>query len=121
VAGRARPRAGDDSAEVKPPRQDTRERILDVAERLFAEKGFDGTSTARLADEAGVPQGLIFYYFKTKPEILLAIVNERPAGRAAVPTQVEPGQPMAALLQLVAEAFVEELHRHRYTRIVLFR
>ena len=47
-----------------------RERILAAAERLFAERGFDHTSTALVAAEARVPQGLIFYHFKTKMELL---------------------------------------------------
>jgi AcrR family transcriptional regulator len=49
-----------------------RERILATAERLFAERGFDRTSTARIAEAAGVPHGLIFYHFKTKMDLLLA-------------------------------------------------
>jgi AcrR family transcriptional regulator len=54
-----------------------RERILLAAERLFAEHGFDRTTTARLATAAGVPQGLIFYHFGTKQDLLLSLVRER--------------------------------------------
>ena len=53
-----------------------RGRILAAAERLFAERGFDHTSTALIAAQARVPQGLIFYHFKTKMELLLAVVRE---------------------------------------------
>jgi AcrR family transcriptional regulator len=53
-----------------------RERILEAAERLFAERGFDRTSTARIATAAGVPHGLIFYHFKTKMDLLLAVVRD---------------------------------------------
>jgi AcrR family transcriptional regulator len=53
-----------------------RERILATAERLFAERGFDRTSTARIAAAAGVPHGLIFYHFKTKMELLLAVTRD---------------------------------------------
>jgi AcrR family transcriptional regulator len=52
-----------------------RQRILASAERLFAERGFDRTSTARIADAANVPHGLIFYYFKTKMDLLLAVTE----------------------------------------------
>jgi AcrR family transcriptional regulator len=52
-----------------------RERILAAAERLFAERGFDRTSTARIAATAGVPHGLIFYHFKTKMDLLLAVIR----------------------------------------------
>lgn len=59
-----------------PGDRTARERILDAAERLFAERGFDHTSTALIAAEARVPQGLIFYHFKTKMELLLAVIRE---------------------------------------------
>ncbi|MGH3088612.1 MAG: TetR/AcrR family transcriptional regulator [Rubrobacteraceae bacterium] len=55
----------------------TRERILDAAQELFAGRGFDATSTQSISDEAGVPSGLIFYYFKTKPGLLEALIQER--------------------------------------------
>jgi len=54
-----------------------RDRILEAAERLFAEQGFDRTSTARIAAAASVPHGLIFYHFKTKMDLLLAVVRDR--------------------------------------------
>ncbi len=44
----------------------TRERILEVALRAFAELGFDGASTRSIASRAGINQGLIPYYFGTK-------------------------------------------------------
>lgn len=56
--------------------QTARRRILAAAERLFAERGFDHTPTALIAAEARVPQGLIFYHFKTKMELLLAVIRE---------------------------------------------
>jgi AcrR family transcriptional regulator len=59
-----------------PGDRTARGRILDAAERLFAERGFDHTSTALIAAEARVPQGLIFYHFKTKMELLLAVIRE---------------------------------------------
>ncbi|MGI8451987.1 MAG: TetR/AcrR family transcriptional regulator, partial [Streptosporangiaceae bacterium] len=53
-----------------------RGRILAAAERLFAERGFDHTSTALIAAEARVPQGLIFYHCKSKMGLLLAVIRE---------------------------------------------
>jgi len=54
-----------------------RERILDAALKLFAAGGFDATPTKAVAEEAGVPSGLIFYYFGTKQGLLKAITEER--------------------------------------------
>jgi len=51
--------------------------ILDAAESLFAERGFDATPTKDVARRAGVTPGLVFYYFPTKESLLKALVEER--------------------------------------------
>lgn len=49
--------------------QNIEERILWVAERLFLEKGFSGTSTTEIAKAVGCNQTLIHYYFRTKEKL----------------------------------------------------
>ncbi len=56
---------------------DARARLLDAAEQLFARDGFDATATARIAEQAGVPKGLLFYYFPTKIALLRTLLGER--------------------------------------------
>ena len=56
---------------------DRRTRILDAAEELFAVDGFDATPTARVAEAAKVPKGLVFYYFPRKIDLLLTLLQER--------------------------------------------
>jgi AcrR family transcriptional regulator len=51
--------------------------ILEVAEKLFANKGFDGTSIRDIASEAGVNIAMISYYFKSKENLLQAIFEKR--------------------------------------------
>ena len=51
----------------------TKEKILAVAERLFAEKGFNGASIDKIAKTAGVNKGLIYYHFKNKKDIVVSI------------------------------------------------
>jgi AcrR family transcriptional regulator len=53
-----------------------RKEILQVATVLFAEKGYNETSMAELARLTGVAEGTIFYHFKTKTDLLLAILDE---------------------------------------------
>jgi AcrR family transcriptional regulator len=81
---------------------DRRTRILDAAEELFAEDGFDGTPTARIADAAAVPKGLVFYYFPRKIDLLLTLLQERlPApSRESVEGVVRRGDPARSLLAL---------------------
>jgi AcrR family transcriptional regulator len=60
-----------------PGAEETRTRILDAAQRLFAAQGFDATPTKAIAEQAGVPNGLIFYYFPTKKVLLEILIAER--------------------------------------------
>ncbi len=49
---------------------DKRRAILDAALILFTERGFHGTPTSAIAEEAGVATGTLFHYFKTKEELI---------------------------------------------------
>lgn len=52
-----------------------KERILDAAVKLFAEKGFDGTTVNEIANKAQVNKALIYYYFDNKADILDYLVQ----------------------------------------------
>ncbi len=52
---------------------DTRERILDVALDLFIEKGYDKTSLREIAEQLGVTKAALYYHFKSKQDILMAL------------------------------------------------
>ena len=49
--------------------------MLDTARRLFAERGFDGTSLQLIADTMGVQKANVYYYFRTKVAILEALLE----------------------------------------------
>jgi AcrR family transcriptional regulator len=51
--------------------------ILNVAERLFAEEGFDGTSVRDIAKKANINVAMISYYFGSKEKLLEALVINR--------------------------------------------
>jgi len=53
-----------------------KETILEAATALFAQKGFSATPTSAIAREAGVAEGLVFHYFKSKEGILLCILED---------------------------------------------
>lgn len=54
----------------------TKRKILDSAKKIFASKGFDGTSVEEIANNAGVKKALIFYYFPTKDSLFLEAWTE---------------------------------------------
>lgn len=55
---------------------DTRTKILQSAQRLFARKGFDATTTKDLAADAGVAEGTLFRYFTNKKAILIEVATQ---------------------------------------------
>jgi AcrR family transcriptional regulator len=48
----------------------TRQQVLQTAQRLFAEVGYDATSLQMIADELGLTKAAVYYYFHTKRDIL---------------------------------------------------
>lgn len=104
------------------PAGETRERILDAAEELFAHHGYDATPTAKVAAAAGVPKGLLFYHFARKIDLLTALFTERMP--EAVPHGVEEvvvaGDVAGSLLAL-ADRLAESHRRSRLVRTVLWR
>jgi TetR/AcrR family transcriptional regulator len=61
----------------KVPRSEqvTRQKILAVALKLFAERGHDGTTISEVARQAGVAQPLLHYYFKSKTDLWKAAID----------------------------------------------
>jgi AcrR family transcriptional regulator len=59
-----------------PTEAETQTRILIAARKLFARRGYDGTTTKDLAQEAGVAEGTIFRHFENKKAILVEVVTQ---------------------------------------------
>lgn len=55
--------------------QERKNEILDAAERLFREKGFDHTSTSDILSEVGIARGTLYYHFQSKEEIMDAVIE----------------------------------------------
>lgn len=55
--------------------QEKKQRIIDVCIRLFAEYGYDATSTDQIVQEAGISKGILFHYFGSKKNLYLYIVR----------------------------------------------
>jgi AcrR family transcriptional regulator len=83
---------------VAPLTPDTKEQLISVAERLFAERGFAGTTLRNVVSEAGANLAAVHYHFGSKEELYRAVVS-----RFARPI-VE--QELALLQQLQAETAV---------------
>lgn len=57
--------------------EEVRQQIVSAANRLFYEQGYNHTSFSEIAEAAAVPRGNFYYYFKSKDDILNAVVDAR--------------------------------------------
>jgi TetR/AcrR family transcriptional regulator len=86
----------------------TRDRILDVAESLFARKGYDGTTIKQIGGGAGLNPALIYYYFAGKEDLYKAVLQRffdtmLAQGVAVLDGTVPPAEAIRRLLALQAE------------------
>lgn len=61
---------------ARPKSEDKRNAILDAATRLFAERGLTAAPTSEISKQAGVAEGTLFTYFKTKDDLINALYRE---------------------------------------------
>jgi AcrR family transcriptional regulator len=103
------------NAEVTPNRRGARSReaVLDAAERLIAEQGYEAATVAALVKEAGIPASSIYHYFGSKDGVLLAVM-ERGADRffAELPVPARRLGSAREHLGTVLEAVSATLDRH---------
>ena len=97
---------------------DTKDRILDTAERLFADKGYPATSLRDITNEAGVNLAAVNYHFGSKEALLSAVLDRRigPVNEKRLElldaAEAQAGnQPLA--LETVLRAFLAPLFQKR--------
>jgi len=102
------------------PKTDTRARIIAAAREAFSAMGFEGASLRSVAKEAGAPHQLATYYFKTKEELWMAVMDELAIGffdQLGNRIRGLEGVDAATKLRLVVREFVKysaenpQLHR----------
>jgi AcrR family transcriptional regulator len=73
----AEPKRSPRMAAPRMAAEDRREQIIEVAVRLFSQKGFRGATTKEIASAAGVNEAIIFRHFATKSELYAAIIDRK--------------------------------------------
>jgi AcrR family transcriptional regulator len=102
--------------------QNTEQIILEAAENLFIEKGFDGAKTTEIARMAGVNHALLHYYFRTK-ENLFNCVFKRIAGQMVgfISIAFEGDAPFFDKLQRAIELHFDGLVERIHLPMFIFR
>jgi AcrR family transcriptional regulator len=92
------------------PAAERRRQILAAARTLFAERGFDATTTRDLAAAADINDALIYRYFPDKRAILAALVDEAIAVFQGLPKPPDQAMvPLDSLLELLGTGFVDAI------------
>jgi len=83
-------------------RDERRDQIKQAALKVFARRGYTGTKTSAIAEEAGISEGLIYRYFQSKKELYTTIVQElmEEAKRELAQAPSLPGTPFEQIRNL---------------------
>ena len=99
-----------------------RAQLIETALEVFAEKGVDGATVKDLAEAAGVAQGLLYHYFRSKEDLLKAALERRyflPELRLI--SSSGENRPVGEVLLEVAQTFARVLNEHRTLVRVMIR
>src|ERR1700690_744264 len=92
------------------PRSAAQARVISAAVDLFGRRGVSGTSLQMIADAIGVTKAAVYHQFKTKEEIVIAVLEDDlgPLESALDAAEAEAGRPRAreVLLELVIDSVV---------------
>lgn len=101
---------------------DARNKIMQAAELLFADNGFEGTSTRALAQEAGVNLAMISYYFGSKEELYKTLIAERTAPfRHTLETIAQADSASWQKMVLIIENYVDRLFENSKLHQIMYR
>jgi AcrR family transcriptional regulator len=92
-----------------PRKTDKRVRLIEAAKVLIHQQGFNLTTLADIAQEADVPLGNVYYYFKTKEAIGEAVIEKRAAEYTEMLVRLDENSDPYARLRAFIELGVEEL------------
>lgn len=108
----------DGEAQRKP----RREEILEVATRLFAERGYNGTSMSDVAESVGVRKASLFYHFASKDLLYETVLDRLVASlRSELEAIYGRGGTFAEQLDAVTDAVVTGLGTHPFASRLLLR
>jgi AcrR family transcriptional regulator len=88
----------------------SRERILDAATEIAAERGYEGTSIALVSAKCGLPASSIYWHFKDKDDLLAAVIERSFAGWLTawqLPDEGAPRDRVVALAMQIAKALLD--------------
>ncbi|HLT81666.1 MAG TPA: TetR/AcrR family transcriptional regulator [Cyclobacteriaceae bacterium] len=106
-------------AQNREIRQESMQKIMDAAFRLIAKKGYEATSIAEIAKEAGVSKGLLYNYFSGKQDLLEKMVLNAVDQADRVMESLVSDDPIRTLEGIIRRLFHELRERSDYFRLLM--
>lgn len=110
------PRTSSKNEEI---RQESMKKIMDSAFRLIAKQGYESTSIAQIAKEAGISKGLLYNYFSSKEELLKQLINHAAAQGDNIMSGLIVDDPTVTLENIFKWIFRELRERPDYFRLLM--
>jgi AcrR family transcriptional regulator len=96
----------------------TRRQILQTAQRLFIERGYDATSLQMIADELGLTKAAVYYHFHAKTDILHAAMEPGIHGLRTLLDQAVAIRGRRARVEYLVDGFTDFLVQHRHYAVM---
>ncbi|MER6578295.1 TetR/AcrR family transcriptional regulator [Nonomuraea sp. NPDC001023] len=97
-----------DSTRTRARGADKRRRLMAAAARVLHEQGVERTTIADIAEAADVPVGNVYYYFKTKDELVLAALSEHAGHLTELTAELDRLPDPRARLKAMVDAWVSQ-------------
>lgn len=100
----------------------TKQKILETALQLFVENGIDKTSTAQITKTVGVAEGTLFVHYKTKAELIKAIITDikmrERASMQQLPLTGDAEGDIKMLSEFICAYFIERYPEYKFMEMV---
>jgi AcrR family transcriptional regulator len=96
----------------------TRRQILETAQRLFADKGYDATSLQMIADELGLTKAAVYYHFRAKSEILHEAMRPGIEWISVLLDEAALLRGRRARIEYLVNGYIDFLVRHRHYAVM---
>ncbi|MFN8268482.1 MAG: TetR family transcriptional regulator [Chitinophagales bacterium] len=100
---------------------DKREYILDVAERLFAEHGFEAVSVREISKAADINIAMVSYYFGSKEKLYEAVIQRKLIVSDTILSQLKKYTTNKEKLFALVDLFIVRLFENRHLQNIIFR
>jgi len=100
----------------------TEEKIKAAARKVFSEKGYFGTRTRDIADEAGINLALVNYYFRSKEKLFELVMQEKvyQLFGTIIPILINPSISLEAKIDIAADSYIDMLIENPELPIMVF-